>query len=295
VATGNRLQWAVRHVGMVLSFFAMAGCGDVSGAAKDRRVDLTTARTWLLPEEVRTGRALTLASISDLYIRTPRRCVIAIYNPNEPPLDADLVELAALMNGAEVNGERIDPLANIGGVLANLEKTYTLPSGTPFWRLITYQSFRCRAELGKPVHPDSVKTWPERINVHLNATSIVPPISSTWGRGLKTQIWSINDNGRPYCRVALAVEGNLIVKVRIDVQGHTQEIPRYKDYRAMDCIMRGVIASAGFTGILRYDLREIYDENDLAPASLADGLYTNKLLDGFEAFQESVWITGGKI
>jgi hypothetical protein len=279
----------------VLSLFALACCGAGSGAAKDRRLDLKAVDTWLLPEEVLTGRALTLAGISRVYVRTPRRCVIPDYDPNEPPLDADLVELAALLDGVEINDERIDPLANIGGALGDFGRTYTLPSGEPFGRLISFKSFRCSAEQGMYVHPDSAKTWPERIHIYLNGASTAPAIPAAWGKGVKTQIRLITDSGRPYCRVALAVKGNLIVKARIDVQGHKREIPKYTDYRAMDCIMRGVIASTGFTGILRYDLREIYNDKDLSPEALARGLYTRKLLRGFGAFQESVWMNGGKI
>ncbi len=270
-------------------------CSAAPEAALERRPDLAAVDTWLLPNEVINGRALTLAGPSGLYIRTPKRCVIANYDPNDLPLESDLLELAALINGAERNGVRVDPLANIGGVLANLKRTYTMPSGEPPGRIISAQSFTCRAELGKHVEPRSVMNWPDRIHIYLNSTLAAPPIPDNWRKGLTTRIQILTDSGKPYCRIAFASKGSLIVKTRIDVQGMTRELPRYTDYRQMDCIMRGVIASTGFTGILRYDLQDIYEKRDLSSPGLAKGNYTNKLLNGFGTFQEAAWQHGDKI
>jgi hypothetical protein len=278
-----------------LLILVVTSCKADADNTTSRKVNLSSAETWLLPNEIRNGRKLTLAGISGLYVTTPKHCVVANEDPNEPSLAPELIELAALINGVERNGKRVDPLANLVGALSNLSKTYTLPSGQPFGKIIVGQSLTCRAEHGERIDPRAVVNLPDRIHIHLRNGTEMMPLPEHWVRESKTQVSVLTEAGKPYCRVALAIQGSLIMRARIDAFVLSRELPHYSDYKTMDCIMRGVIASTGFTGILRYDLRDIYNDEDILQPSVAHGYYTNKLLNGFGAFQEKIWLAGGKI
>ena len=274
---------------------ALASCSQGSEATRKQRPDLTVLDTWLLPEEVINGRALTLAGRTGLYIRTPNRCVIAWHQQGERALPVEGLELAGLVSGISVIDKRVDPYANIEAAMGDLGKTYTPPPGQIFYRIIIGQSFGCRKELGLSASIDQINGLPDRIHIYLNPEATPPPIPVEWSNGFDVRVHNLTDGSRPYCRVALALQGNLIVKARIDAVGLKRELPSYVDYQPMDCIMRGVISTTGFTGILRYDLQDIYTDEEINSDNAAKGIYTYKLLNSFALLHESYWTVGGKI
>lgn len=285
----------VRALVSAVAMAALAACSAVP-ASGEHRPDLTDLATWLVPEEVENGRRLTLAGVSDLEIHTPSGCLVADPQQRAQPLEPDLLEFAALLGGAKSpDGRRIDPLANMAAAINGLRNVYRLPSGQAPTQLFSVRSLKCRASKGDPIPEESLEAWPDRIQLHLSAGAGMPELPAEWNDPAHVKVRALDNAGRRYCRLALKIEGRTIIRSRIDVLGPSAAIPKYRDIEAMDCVMRGLIASFGFTGIMRFNLREIYLPTDFEEVSRARGIYTNRLLTGFEAVQERARAEGKTI
>lgn len=247
------------------------------------QINLSSKETWLFPGEAKRGRALTLAGPTGIYIRTDKRCILPFVNSNGPPLPSDQIELAAMLQPVEVGGRRVDPLSNLIGILASgLRERYTIPSKENFWRLVVGQSFTCRVEQGEQIPTSSRDSLPDRIHVNFHSSASFQRLENANNLSAKSKLFFLNRRGIKYCLISLNLKGAKIESARIDAVLSSREIPKYSDYLAMDCFMRGVFASLGFTGILRFEPTEIYNTEDLNGERLSKGMYTATLLESFE-------------
>lgn len=142
--------------------------------------------------------------------------------------------------------------------------------------------------MGATVRPESVATWPDRIHVYVHSGDAGEILPEKWGDGLDVRRFQLKEGGKTYCRIALGVKGRNIEKARVEVFYSKTEVPKYSDYRSIDCVGRGIFASFGFVGALRFPLRDFYSTEYLREPALSQGKYVASMIDGFMAFQSSL-------
>jgi hypothetical protein len=194
-----------------------------------------------------------------------------------------LTDVALVMIGALSSGVGRGPIFTTT-VGINYREGYDPRAPKRLLRVSDY-SITCALETGEPVHPIAREQFRDLISVHFSTRSTLPPLPTSFGKAGEVRQYELKTAGRPTCRVALAARGHLIEAARVDVLHSHGPAPTFDDWRAMDCFVRGLYASMGYTGIMRWDAESLYKPELLNGSDLSNGFYLNPLTKGFQIHQ----------
>lgn len=267
----------------------------LSSCAEAKPIDFAAAETWLGPEEAKTGRKLSFSGRSDIYIGTAKGCVLPKTYDIRGSLDTSRwdpawLHLHALFKGSAGNGDNLVGPPLQGSIALVMKYHYRMQLIQPS---LDYFSILCSSERGELKDKSALSRSPSNVRIYVHAPDYKPELDQAAFAGLEPRIFEFSRKGRTYCRIRLGVSGSDIKQSRIDVLTSANVVPQFSDAEAMDCITRGVIASVGYLGILRYEFDELYHGLDFPPPdkpfriSESGRTYITPLLAGFSHYIES--------
>ena len=260
----------------------------VSSCAQAKPIDFAAPETWLGPDEAKAGRKLSFVGRSGIYIGTANGCVL----PKSYKIDGSLdtsrwdpawQDVQSLFYGSQSSGDPAPGPPLMESIPLAIEYHYP-PSLNA--AEIRYNSAYCQEQRGtlSPQFRDHLVGVPSNISIFVHRQGFD-------GEKIDETIYEVSESTfilrrlqRNYCKISLGIIDEGIRQVRIDVLTSANVVPQFSDAEAMDCIARGMFASVGYLGILRYEFDELYKERDLPKRGKPNRNYITPLLVGFEQY-----------
>jgi hypothetical protein len=268
---------------LVIAPFLLSSC------VQAKQIDFAAEETWLGPDESKTGRKLSFSGQSGIYIGTADGCVLPkTYNIdgslNTTRWQPEWLHLQSLFDGSQSSGDSLVGPQLIGNISLVIKYHYNMKS---IRTKLSYFSPQCYHERGILRDETLLSMLPSNIQIYVHYGKYRPEFYSDSFSGLDTRTFAFVRGGRAYCRIRLGVSGSDIKQSRIDVLSSENVVPQFSDAEAMDCIARGMFASVGYLGILRYQFDNLYAGRDLPKPGKPSRVYITPLLVGFSQYIES--------